>query len=145
MPAVGIADGAQAVGVAHAYDDALGVEGVLEGNACPVGQLLRAEGSQGVAQQDGPDIGGAGAGIAGSQHTEYNAEGNAVEGRADEVVVAQDEQAVNTQIHQHHSVAQGAGNVIHLAAILQKLPVVLGGATQEQGDHHAQAEQSKHK
>ena len=136
-PAVLVGDGAQAVGVAQTHHDGLGVDCAGKIAAKQAGDPAKYKAGHHIAQHDGPNIAGMGAGIAGTQHAEDNAEGNAVEGGADQIIVAQDEQAVNAQVHQVHSVAVAAGEIGHQIGILQQLPVILGLAAQNQGEDHA--------
>ena len=82
-----------------------------------------------------------GAGIAGSQHTEENPEGDTVEGRADQVVVAQNEQAVDAHIHQEDGVSISGGQAGHLVFTGEQLEIRLGVAAQQQRQHHTGSEE----
>ena len=75
-----------------------------------------------------------GAGVAGSQHTEDDAEGHAVEAGTDEVVVGQDEEAKHTCVHEENRIAIGAGEIA--AGAPEDFPVVLKAAPHKQGSHH---------
>ena len=84
-----------------------------------------------------------GAGIAGGQHAEDDAEGNTVESGTDGIVISQDKQAEDTHVHQESSIAVGGREVGHQVRILQKLPVILGLAAQDEGKNNAQTEQDQ--
>ena len=84
-----------------------------------------------------------GAGVAAGQHTEQDAEGHAVEGAADEVVVAQNEQTVYAHIHQEGCLAIGGGEAGGLGFVHHQCPVVLGGAAHGQGNEHQHTEHNQ--
>ena len=73
-----------------------------------------------------------GAGIAGCQHTEHDAESDTVEAGANQVVVAQDEQAKYAEVHQEHVGAQGAADAGHPFAGGDKIPILFWRAAHEQ-------------
>ena len=58
-----------------------------------------------IAHHNGPDIAGMAAGAAAGQHAEDAAEGHGVEGRADQVIIQHDEQAVDADVHQERGIA----------------------------------------
>ena len=136
-PAVLVRNGAEAVGIAQTHHDGLGMEEL--GKFCPEerGQELKNMGCHSITQHDGENIGGMGTGIAGRQHAEDNAEGNAVEGRADEIVVAENEQAVHTYVHEECGVGVGSGKVSDLCRIHEKLPVIPRTAADQQCEKNA--------
>ena len=109
-PAVLAGDGAQAVGEAKAHGNGLGVDHHGKIAARQPGQPTGEEGGQDIAHHNGPDVAGMGTGIAGSQHTEDDAQGHAVEGRPDEVVVRQNEQPEHAHVHEEHLRAQLGGD-----------------------------------
>ena len=140
VPAVLIADGAQTVGIAKSYHNGLIVhsqgEAATQQGRNPTGH----SGSHDVAQHNGPHIAGAGAGVAGAEHTEDQTEGDTVKAGTNQIVVSQNEQTKDTHIHQR--IAQRAGNIVHLIPVFQQVPVVPGGAAHQQRQHHTKAEQN---
>ena len=106
-PAVLVGNGAEAVGIAQADTDGLGIDGEGEGASHQRGDKAAHRGGYHIAQHDRPDIAGVGAGVAGGEHTEDDAEGNAVEGSTNQVVVAQNEQTEHTHVHQEHGISVG--------------------------------------
>ena len=92
-PAVFVRQQAQAIGIAQSHNDGLGVQIQGEIAVGIGGHQLEQPGDQCVTQHDGPDISRVGTGIAGAEHTENHAEGDAVEFRADQVVVTQNDNA----------------------------------------------------
>ena len=140
-PAVAVGDGAQAVGVAQAHDDGLGIEVLVEGAAGVGSQQAEDPGSHRIAQHDGPDVAGMGAGVAGSQHAENDTEGNTVELRTDQAIVEQDEQAVDAHIHQHGGIVIGIREIDHMIRVPQQVPVLLRGAAHQPSHHNKGGEQ----
>jgi len=139
-PAVLIRNGAQTVGVAQTDGDGLGIDSHGKAAAQQGGDPAKEETGHHITCHNGPDVGRMGTGVAAGQHTEDNAESNAVEGNTDGVVVCQDHQTVYAHIHQHHGVAVLAGEGGDLVGILQQDPVILGSAAQDKGKDDAQAE-----
>ena len=125
LPAVLVTDGTQTVGIAQAGHDRLGIDGLGEGSACQLRDPAEYERGQHIANHDGPDITGMRTGIAAGQHAEDQAEGYAVKAGAHQIVVAQNEQTVDTGIHQEGSIAALGGHIRYLIRTGQQLPVVL--------------------
>ena len=74
-----------------------------------------------------------GAGVAGAEHTEHDTEGGTVEGGPHQVVVAQDKEAKDPEVHQEHVIAKSGGNT-HVALFIgDEAPVGLGDAAHGQG------------
>ena len=67
-----------------------------------------------------------GVSLKGRQHTEDNAEGNTVEGCSDGIVISQNKQAKDTNIHQEGGIAVGGREISDQIGILQQPPVILG-------------------
>ena len=86
-PAVFVSDGAEAVGIAQANHNGLGMEILGEFGTKEGRKKLENVGGDGVTQHNGPDIERMGSGIACGQHAEDDTEGNAVKGGADDIVV----------------------------------------------------------
>ena len=140
-PAVLIRNGAQAVGIAQANHNSLGIDGSGEIAAQQRGQPAKQEGSHHIAGHNRPNIGRMRAGVTAGQHAEDDTEGHTVEAGTDGVVVSQDHQAVYTHVHQHHGIAVGSGEGGDLVGVLQQDPIVLGSAAQNESKNNAQAEQ----
>ena len=140
-PAVLAGNGTQAVGEAQSHSDGLSID--HKGEIAPrhSGQPPRQEGRQHVSQHDRPDVARMGAGIAGTQHTENNAQRHAVEGSADEVVVSQNEQAEYAHVHQEYIRTHLGGNGAHMLRGGQQRPILLRLAAHGQREHDAQPEQ----
>ena len=139
VPAILISNGAQAVGIAQTNHDGLGIDGTGEIATGELCQQTKTKAGYHIAGHNGPDVTGVRAGIAASQHTENDAEGDAVEGGTDGIVIGQNEQAVHAHIHQEGGIAVGGGEIGHQIRILQQIPVILGLAAHEEGHHDANA------
>ena len=140
FPAVFPGDGAEAVGIAQADHNGLGIDGPGEAAADGVGKALEQPGGCRIAQHNGQYAQRVGAGIAAGQHTEDDAEGHAVEAAANQIVIAQDEQTVYAYVHQESRFPVGRGEAGGLRLVQHQVPVVLRLAAHAQGSDHQNAE-----
>ena len=81
-----------------------------------------------------------GAGIAAGQHAEDDAEGDAVEAGADQIVIAQDKQAVDAHVHQERRLAVGSREAAGVFRVCHQVPIVPGFAAHGEGRNHQNAE-----
>ena len=104
-------------------------------------QQLEQPGDQSVAQHNGQHVKRMGTGIAGAEHAENDTEGHAVEFRADEIVIAQNEETEQTDIHQHHFVAVSSGEIGDQLRIQQKFRILLRAAAKGNGSQYTAAKE----
>ena len=142
-PAVFPGDGAQAAGVAQAHHDGLGIDKAGKIAAHRFLQRLKQPGSRHISQNNGEHIPGICPHVAAGQHTKQNAEGNAVEGFAHDIVIGQDEQPINAHIHQENGIAVVCGNADGVVIAPQHFPVFPEAAAHQQGKHHHHPEQDE--
>ena len=140
--AVLIHNGCHAVGVAGADQDCLGIDMVGEVAPQLAGDPLHQRGRHHIAQQHGPGVQGVGAGVAGGEHAEHNAEGGPIEAGPYQIIVPQNEQAEDAEVHQEHIVAQSTGNAGIPLLVRHEGQVFFRRAAHGQSSQNGEAEEN---
>ena len=137
--AVAVYDGGHAVGVAGPDQNGLGIDVVGKGRAHigtdPPAHRHRHD----IAQQHGPGVFRMGPGVAGRKHTKHNAEGRSAEPGSHQIVVSQNEEAEDAEVHQEHIVPQGAAHAGHPLRAIQQPPILLRRAAHKRRPQNAGA------
>ena len=140
--AVLVHNGRHAVGITGPDQNGLGVDMVDKIASQQAGDPLHQRGRHHIAQQHGPGVQRMGAGIAGGEHAEHNAEGGPIEAGPYQIVVPQNEQAEDAEVHQEHIVAQSTGNAGIALLVRHEGQVFFRRAAQGQGCQNGEAEEN---
>ena len=146
--AISTGDGAEAIGIAQTDQNGLVGNGQrIALHTQQTGDPAEQVAGQHIAHHNGQHIPGMGAGVAGTEHTEHDAEGHtgphilAAVQKAGQVEVGHDHQSVHAHIHQEGCSAVLGREADTLAGVLHQRPVGLGSAAHQQCKHNAKAKQ----